>query len=328
VLAAAFVARPLSAVPRGLELRWSAPAGCPDEQQVLATVDQLIGSRESLDPLRAEAAVEERDGRFHLTLSWRTEGARDVRRVDGDTCLELAQAAALIVALAADPHGKLARQGADDANAGTQPARTPDVPSAPERKEVAEPPASGAATPSPARPSERPARNDVSRLTFSARATGAVELGSLPGPSPGGAVGAELTLGSAALALEALTFLPVEERVAGGGGLFWLSALSLRPCLVFGPSRLSASSCLSGEVDVVRSRGRDVAVPEYAWTWFSRFGLGFEGAYRLVPSLSVLLGGTLLLGPSRPRFVVDASTRVHEPELVSGRLQLGFAYRP
>lgn len=88
-----------------LSLAWTAPAGCPSRDDVLAETRRLLGGKIDSDaPLAARAEVAlaaPSDYRLRITLD-RTPGERP-REVHAPTCAELGDAAALILALSLDP---------------------------------------------------------------------------------------------------------------------------------------------------------------------------------------------------------------------------------
>jgi hypothetical protein len=288
---------------------------------VIAAVEQLVGARGTAwkRAFTAEASVVERDGRFVLELSWRAEGDGAVRTVDGATCGEVVQAAALILALAADP--ALAEPG-PARSAATPPAASPNPePGVSPRA----PPPAPVAPPEPA----PPVNDDQGRtpVRFSGRVQGALDMGSLPSASPGVLLGGELSVGKAALVLDLLTFVPVEGEVQAGGGSFWLSIVSLRPCLPVEGGKLRVVPCAAAEAHVIKGSGRQVELRDDGFAWYLRFGATAEAGYRLNPTLSVVAGGALVLAPARPTFVIDGEIPVHTPSVVAGRLNLGFEIR-
>ncbi|MAQ17155.1 MAG: hypothetical protein CMN30_20475 [Sandaracinus sp.] len=107
----AFLAGLLGAAPVAAQeswvARWDAPAGCPDGAAVSAAVERLLGP--SAEAHRSTLALDgriTRDGeRFHLALILRdaTGAAVGTRELGGATCPPLAEAAALLAALAVDP---------------------------------------------------------------------------------------------------------------------------------------------------------------------------------------------------------------------------------
>jgi hypothetical protein len=110
---------PAAAEPRsGLELRWEAPAGCPQEKEVRDRIRVFAPSLEGADVhLRADCAITRADGRFRLKLIVRG-GVSGERTIESVSCGELARAAALTLRL-------LARVAAEDAGTGEAPASAP-----------------------------------------------------------------------------------------------------------------------------------------------------------------------------------------------------------
>ena len=88
-----------------LRLTWEAPEGCPDEVRLRAEVDHLIASSERLDlsGLSVEGSLTPDGARWHLQVLIRTSGMDGRRELHGSSCVALARAAALIIALQVDP---------------------------------------------------------------------------------------------------------------------------------------------------------------------------------------------------------------------------------
>lgn len=302
----------------GLELRVIAPPGCPTEAEVIAQVEQLVGAhgRTLTRPLSAELVVRAERERFHLDLSWRTADAQAVRSIEGGSCAEVAQAAAVIVALAADP-------AEDQPAAAAVPAPNEVTPT----PIVAVPAASRAPTaPLEGEHDHRPRAGPSARVR--ARVAAVVDIGSLPRPAPGALLGGELELMPASLVLDAMTFMPVEHEVPAGAGLFWLSALSLKPCVPLALSRLAFLPCAAAEAHAILSRGRMLAVSDDRWAFYLRFGIAADLVYPLARNVALLAGGGLFWAPSRPEFVIAEGSFVHRPALFAGRIHLGVRLFP
>jgi hypothetical protein len=90
-----------------LSLVWRAPRteSCPDEAAVRAEVERLVGGAIPNDgpPIRAEARAERAGREIVLHLRTEIEGVADERTLRSAQCVELASAAALLVALLIDP---------------------------------------------------------------------------------------------------------------------------------------------------------------------------------------------------------------------------------
>ncbi len=87
--------------------RWEAPTGCPTARTVRARVDALLGGtpiEHRRGPLSVVARVRRAaPGRWSLQVSTMTPGATRVRDLVGPDCSVLAEAAALLAAMAIDP---------------------------------------------------------------------------------------------------------------------------------------------------------------------------------------------------------------------------------
>jgi hypothetical protein len=90
--------------PEAPELEWTAPGGCPDRAAVLAEVRQLLGADAKswpIPPARGVLSREDAGWNLHLEIaSGEGVGARDLQ---DESCLRLAQVAALALALSIEP---------------------------------------------------------------------------------------------------------------------------------------------------------------------------------------------------------------------------------
>lgn len=101
LLASALVAHAAHAKPTGdLDLRWQRLSGCPSEASLRAQIHELVPSEKARSqPLRVEATVRTRRGRFELALVLVDGDAVGKRTFTGDTCEEVTGAAAVAIAL-------------------------------------------------------------------------------------------------------------------------------------------------------------------------------------------------------------------------------------
>ncbi|MBX3273289.1 MAG: hypothetical protein KF729_23705, partial [Sandaracinaceae bacterium] len=114
----------------GLSLSWSAPPGCPDRATVAAQIEELLGrALVAAPPARVEAAMARDGGRLRLDLELvRGDEPASTRTLEGPTCEALAEAGALVIALAIDPDAVAARQRARE---GAPPEAAPEPAPAP-----------------------------------------------------------------------------------------------------------------------------------------------------------------------------------------------------
>lgn len=94
---------PAQAQSPGLELRWPTIAGCPTQAEVEATVSRLVAGG-APRPVTAAATLHQRDApRWTLTLTLRDGDGEQTRVLTSLRCQALADAAAVILAVAAEP---------------------------------------------------------------------------------------------------------------------------------------------------------------------------------------------------------------------------------
>jgi hypothetical protein len=109
MLAAWLAAGPGEPAPTGsVEFRWDAPTEhCPSEAEVLAQLERLLGGQVSAQGDRRLTAIarvrRETDGRWDLRLWTVTQEETSERSMSGSDCVVLAEAAALLAAMAIDP---------------------------------------------------------------------------------------------------------------------------------------------------------------------------------------------------------------------------------
>jgi hypothetical protein len=89
---------------RPFEISWSAPKSCPPREQAIKAIDTLLGDLEPRETrVRAGVTIKQRRARFELELMLTTQSGTGKRSLSGETCNEVVDAAALIVAIAINP---------------------------------------------------------------------------------------------------------------------------------------------------------------------------------------------------------------------------------
>ena len=98
-----------------LELQWSAPASCPQREEVLARIRAIAGSLlEDADGLAVSAKITNDHGRFRLELLVRDGPDERKRVIASGSCAALAGAAAVTVALLLGTDASAAEPSAND----------------------------------------------------------------------------------------------------------------------------------------------------------------------------------------------------------------------
>jgi hypothetical protein len=236
------------------ELRWEAPTDCPTQAEVARRIAGLVGEA-SAAPLRVVFQVERRGETWHLAgeISGVADSGR--RELSAASCEELADAAALIVAIAIDP------TMAPIVPVAPTPVAEPVVEPEPEPVAVVEGPAAvvsvepieAESVPVAAKPVA--ARRRVSALVGVAGGLGLGGIG-----SPTGllrlALGVRGDRWSAAVVQD--VWLPRGLEVSAMpayGGRFWLYSAGLRGCGVVPAGRVQVPLCATIAAGVMSGEG-------------------------------------------------------------------------
>lgn len=308
---------------------WKAPDGCPTREQVLAHAEKLLGR--APETALSEALVlavevsEKPGGGFQLLFSSRSATSSATRNVSAESCQELGDAAALLLALTIDPNLKTDAPGAEGAFTQDSDATPPPAPE----------PTPTKPTPPPPQPAlAEAAAPDLPRTRSEpAHWLGGAELAlwnrRLPGVSPGVVVHGGLT-GRSWLWLLNVGFFP--ERHAGvagssAGGDLELGSLGTNVGYAFAFGSVRVTPLAGVELDWLHGSGSGVTQPGSA----DLLLIGFEGGARLglaiSRSWSVYGQGHLSVLAQRPRFVLDGIGEVFRPEPWGLRFGLGAEWR-
>jgi len=301
-----------------LELAWQAPEGCPDRSFVRRRIEQLLHDPVTTPNSVVASATIERspDLRFHLELSVRTDGVEENRRIDADSCSALAEASAVVIALAIDPS-----EDAEPPHAGRPPEQR--VPEPPPPPSAPSPPPTPRVEPLP--PRAPPAARTTPRVAIGVG--GSVESGVLPEPSMGFVGSASLRLDrirAGVLATMSLVQRPRFDRTAGASfemisaGAFGSYMLPLG-ALAVGPSA-------NVEITHVRVRGFGIRGPRTSSVLWPTPVLGARLEVSPARWISIVGRADLLIPIGAPAFnlttTVDA-VRLHDPAPVAPRLSIG-----
>jgi hypothetical protein len=303
-------------------LSWDGPPGCPTAENVQARVDALLGGAASasrIADVRASGEVERVDAGFRLLLTMSVGNAPSSRVIEARSCDELAGAAAIAIAL-------LARSSADEASGSSAGAGTSAAPAAEGHSEP--PPAAAPRPETPIVKQDSSAEPAPTRLRVIVDApVGVAGWGSLPSA----ALGVGATLGIRWKALRASAGGELWHRqtheVTGFATRFTLESAHVEACLIQGGTGLELGPCLGAAAQRVvgEGLGSDVfTARSRTAVWFS----GTAGIFASLPTpgfthLRFFGGASVLVSPSRPRFVIDQLGPVHEPALAALRLDLG-----
>jgi hypothetical protein len=293
----------------GIELVWQAPAGCPRARQVLQRIRNLSGTDSTnVPPLRAEATIErEQAGQLRLHLVTHAGGLVGERTLDGTACSDLANSAAVHLALllqASEPPGEPDGVGASREAAQWPPSTTTQTAPAPA------PAASGGTRGQPAQPLAREPAGSVRSVQGLLQAPLAMlELGPLPQPALGLALAGGVRFAPYTLLLEGRARLG--QRLRGPGDASVAAELDhvsvgLRGCRALTGGRFALSPCVHFEVEHLwaRGSGSHLSVRTAQTTWFAA-GAGLQVRLELSAWLGLVARIDAQLETARPRISVD-----------------------
>ncbi|MCY1054368.1 hypothetical protein [Nannocystis sp. SCPEA4] len=332
--------------PPGLALAWTAPPGCPDEAEVRARVVRITGEEAAQRAdLTARGTVREASpGHWSLTLELVGKTGSGRRELTAPRCDELAEAAALVVAIAVDPRAALAASPTE-AGAGVVPAPPNDVaqetgPLEQVVKDMSEGPkdmSQGPADPvadepvavevEPVGPAAPPAGKSP-RLRVGMRVAAGVSFARLL-PRPSAALSLALSIGGRRWRAElgGLYAPPVPGGDAAIGGLFQAGAVELRGCPVLRRGTVEVPLCIGLQVGAMEGRGRGTglmttmtarspwlaATAGAALAWRPRGGR--VGLWLQADAIVALL---------RPTFVTAGQQEVHRASRFGGQVLAGI----
>ncbi|HVY32311.1 MAG TPA: hypothetical protein VHB79_37500 [Polyangiaceae bacterium] len=318
-----------------LRFEWKAPDGCSTREQVLAHAEKLLGRApeaaltEAL-ALSAEISADPRkpNGGFQLLLSSRSATSTATRDVSADSCQELADAAALLLALTIDPNLKADAPAADGSFTDESNSAAPHTEAAAEPAPPnSEPAGVGHAPALPA------SRDDERKRSERTHWLAGAELGllnrRLPGVSPGALVHGGIA-GRSWLWLLSVGFFPARHAgIAGSaaGGDLELGSLGTDVGYSFAFQSLGVTPLAGVELDWLHGSGSGVARPASADLLLIGFEAGARVGLGVSRSWTVLGQGLVSVLAQRPRFVLDGLGEVFRPEPWGVRFGLGAEWR-
>ena len=305
-------------------LSWAAPGECPPGQDVGRRVAELLGyaldEHETVADFSAEVSASS-DGLWHLNLRMSRDGQMAHRRIDGESCRAVADAAAVAIALALKPGSAGDQDGTSESEVAPEPETKPSP--APAAKPARKQPRRLPRTRETAR---RPRASEPSRLGGAARAL----------------VGADATtFGRVALQTELALALRLDERWRIEGYGLWLpeqrvftrASTETNFQLLAGGARgcheqwhgvLGWLGCVGAEVGQVSAAGRTLTRSQRGRaTWGAPF-LALVGFWTLTDHLALGVQAGAAFPLARHEFFVDGLGVVHRLPTVAPRLGLGL----
>ncbi len=293
-----------------VDLTWTAPAGCPDRESVIAEITPLVSARSSTQTWRARAVIERTSDMWTLLLTTEVEGAANVRQLRAATCAELAHATAVMLAIAVDPARAVAvAEGPNPASSA------PLARSAPETPPVREQPRAG-----------RPQARAGAVQSFAGFVVAGGSLGAVASPAFGTGLGVAWLPGRFRFELDGQWFPPshITGVAQGTGGQFHLLLVGLTGCWSFLPGTIDLGACIGGQGGSVAATGSGsaVAISTSTHTAWAATKAGGLLVWSPTPRFGLRLSADLVVPLLRNRFLILAEGAVHTPAPVGA---LGLA---
>jgi len=336
-----------------LQLRWSAPPGCPSVSQVDAALHANLRTEARMahaGNLLIRARVTRR-GRERFVLRVRFSGdLSGERELQAETCQAAADAMVLLVALAIDPEHATRTAFASPSDA-TNPrpgnAETPNASDAasPGTNSSADTTSTDSAPRERERPSQDQTNNAVEEATsaaddpdpealnvgplhveFALGGGAALDAGSAPGATAGLHAVAEATVSRLHIALSGTWLLPRKKDLNSSASLAtgWVGA-GLDACLLWG-GESTWGPCLGAEGGLLTlsTSGLRDSSGDNPWALFARAAVAART--RLTANLSGALWVGVHTPLSYPRLLVGGETEAFRPSVVGVRATLSLLW--
>jgi hypothetical protein len=314
--------------PLPLELTWNAPTGCPDAQFVIHRVEQLVrGPLAATSVVLVNARIEHAsDGQVHLALTLRTDGVEETRALEGASCSALAEASAVVIALAIDP-------SATHCAVPAEPMLVPPPDPGPSEPRSSEPPilaSIGAAVPSKIAPSveSTPSTAPATRAWRVALGLGgAMNVGPLPAPGAGVAASATVRLNRFRVGLLGTLWSRQSPRFSeSGGASFEMLEVGAFGGYMVPVGALAFGPCATVEATYMNVQGVGIRAPRASSKLWPTALLGGRLEARFASWGGLFSHAEALLPLGAPIYTlgtVGDAVHLHQPSRVGLRLSLG-----
>jgi hypothetical protein len=313
-------------------LSWSPPPECPTQEYIEGRIREWLGGGL---PASAQLEVSARltwvdSGRWDVHVLARLNGREGLRHITVEHCSEAADFVALAVVLAVNPD--FAPPPVSDSSSAAP--RTDAAALSPFGSSSAEEP--GVAEPAVTEPAQRrltalgPAASPKKVplfLSFGVR--GELDLGTFPTARGGLAIDGAVSWPHWFLSLSGALYPAVEEELAGASGPIAFSLLvgRARGCYLFGRSSVRLGPCLSAELGAMQAGQTSGHVePPAATELWSAVAAGLQGQVAVLPWLAPFATLDAAFPLTRPRFVLEDGTLVHQPSVVALACAVGIRF--
>jgi hypothetical protein len=305
-----------------IELEWDAPSDCPSKEAVLGRITELLQGPPTTEAIvRARASrLGPRDWRMALTM--RVGGSSGERTLRASSCEELADTAALVVALAIDPARVAAHEARVSAEQG-------DASAPPAGADAAPAPDAGPSSPS-VQPEAIPSADTQPPSSAFVGERVTVGNGVAPGIVGGGSLLVGWEHGPWRLDLAGVAWSPRRQSLDGAssvGGRFTSYEGALRGCVRIARLVAEPFACAGAEIALIEAQGYGIDHPSSsARAWIGPTA-GLALAWVLAPSWRLAADLSAAMPLSRPTFVIDVDRTTYRPAVLSVQSGVGLELR-
>jgi hypothetical protein len=337
--AGALIASPSA---RAADVRVRVPEGCGQKADVVDQVDVLLGRplasvsgvtfevqitaapggkwRLRLDTI--ETGGGKSDGNASAGASGETSSARKTRELSAATCAELADAAAMAIALTVrsiDGDGDGQARPAPEGNSPRRP------PSTDRSSSTAVPPLAAAPDATVKRVAFGASPSERMRAAVAIGAIG--DAGSLPGVGAGLELSGWVQLRAVRLAASGALLAPRDKHLSdGSGGTFQIAFGALEVCAPRALGQSTFFACGGFELGYLWAEGIGVTRPRQGGSLWEAARAEVGLALVLGPNLALVMRGGASVPLARPDFALGGQTSVHQPSSLVARLGLGVEF--
>lgn len=315
-----------------VQLQLRSPVDCPSREAIELTLERLV-KQPPATPLQVNAHFVRGDDRWVLYVS--LENGQRV--IAGDSCVAVAEALVVIMALAIDPRASLSADAFRDFERSTAAAATVQPNPLASRHAGGSPPAASkqrdaqwrAYEDAPATYGTVPSRQKKSQDRVGVSLLMLTDVGSLPssslGPSMITRYGTFSVWGEVSLSALWPRFAATDADASKGGRIGWFAA-NVAACAGLG-TRLPLAGCLGIESGDLFGYAVNTSYSNVGYAFWSALTAGavYRGQLRSDWGLELRVGAAV--PASRPEFGLDGYGAIFRPGPVSGRMQVGFSWR-
>lgn len=326
---------------KAIELSWLAPPECPNRETVLHDVTRLAGNNEGLALIANLVVARTTDSRWRVTIDL-AGSATGHRELTADNCAQLARAAALIIALAANPEAALDLPTEPPASGASSNPEDTATSISRNGRTTGEPPLSKPAAGQKGTPTEAEEDSpgsDVGAASQQAHPHTYTTLGTFAGigydhgslPTGTGFVRLGGTLSHAPLELVLAVDLTAPSRsefVGGYGARLRSTGAELLGCLAPTRGTLRTLACLGPRGEILFVKGYGTVADQFRYAARYSAVAAAEFAVPISESMQAGLLGELLLYLGRPNYVIEnIDTVLYRQKWFGLRAVVSLSYR-